>query len=311
MKIRNSERGSALLIVLLLVVVFTLLGMSLLTMNISAAKQFKKKEERVQARHLAEMGVLHYKAEVEKIVEQAVSSNDEDIDSLKNNIVGISIPEVGYGYKVKRINSIYDNVEERLQIKIESLGEPISGTTRSKIEATIVINTKNGKDLDGKHSPPTRDDVLIIEKGFEIPKNGYGPINKDLHIKGNLTAVNGNHNTNLTVMNDLYIEGNIDINNHTCIVVDGDLTVLGSVPENISGKVYIVVNGNAYFHTGPGKINNASIFVQGNVTGNNLGDLDQYKVQPSKANCPNLINPKINWFVHPSVGPKYIEAERF
>ena len=47
--------------VLLLVVVFTILGMGLLSINISSTKQFNKKEEQVQARHLAEMGILHYK----------------------------------------------------------------------------------------------------------------------------------------------------------------------------------------------------------------------------------------------------------
>ena len=69
MKIRYNERGGALLVVLLLVVVFKVVGMGLLTMNISAAKQFNKKEEQVQARHLAEMGVLHYKAEVKQTVD--------------------------------------------------------------------------------------------------------------------------------------------------------------------------------------------------------------------------------------------------
>ena len=54
--------------VLLLVVVFTILGMGLFSMNISSTKQFNKKEEQVQARHLAEMGILHYKAKVQEML---------------------------------------------------------------------------------------------------------------------------------------------------------------------------------------------------------------------------------------------------
>ncbi len=95
MKIKNNENGSALLMVLLLMLVFTILGMGLLTMNISAAKQFNK-EEQVQARHFAEMGVLHYKADVEELVEvnnrilQTIISNhnpnDKNSESLQSKI---------------------------------------------------------------------------------------------------------------------------------------------------------------------------------------------------------------------------------
>ena len=73
-KLRRNENGNALLIVLMVVVVFTILGVSLLSMNATASKQFDKKEEQVQARHQAEMGVLHYKAEVGEML---VAHNEE------------------------------------------------------------------------------------------------------------------------------------------------------------------------------------------------------------------------------------------
>ena len=55
-KIRGNEHGNALLMVLMVVVVFTILGVGLLSMNASASKQFDKKEEQVQARHRRRWG---------------------------------------------------------------------------------------------------------------------------------------------------------------------------------------------------------------------------------------------------------------
>ena len=64
----KGEMGNALLLVLMVIVIFSVVGIGLITMNFSATKQFSKKEEQVQARHQAEMGVLHYKAEIDKAV---------------------------------------------------------------------------------------------------------------------------------------------------------------------------------------------------------------------------------------------------
>lgn len=70
MTVVNNERGGALLMVLMLVVVLTVLGMGLMSMNISASKQFDKKEKQVQARHQAEMGLLHYKSNIKEEVKK-------------------------------------------------------------------------------------------------------------------------------------------------------------------------------------------------------------------------------------------------
>lgn len=84
MRLRDNERGGTLVMVLLVVAVFTILGVGLFSLNISASKQFDKKEEQVQARHLAEMGVLHYQAEVDEKIKvyngefKPVYSKDKD-----------------------------------------------------------------------------------------------------------------------------------------------------------------------------------------------------------------------------------------
>ena len=62
MKAIKNEKGYALLMVLMLILLFTVLGMGLMATNMNSAKQFTTKENQVQARHQAEMGVLHYNA---------------------------------------------------------------------------------------------------------------------------------------------------------------------------------------------------------------------------------------------------------
>ena len=77
MRVLKEERGYALLISMVLIVVFTVLGMGLLSININASKQFNIKEEQVQARHLAEKGVLHFKALLKSELDSPTFKHEE------------------------------------------------------------------------------------------------------------------------------------------------------------------------------------------------------------------------------------------
>ena len=78
--LKDNEKGSTLVMVLLIAVVITILGAALFTMNMSASKQFTNKEEQVQARHLAEMGVMHYQAKISDIVKAVEFEKYYDLD---------------------------------------------------------------------------------------------------------------------------------------------------------------------------------------------------------------------------------------
>src|SRR6476620_5987891 len=60
MKLKN-ENGMALVTVLLMITVFSILGMAVISLSISNTKQVAKTEQEVQAVDLAEMGVIYYK----------------------------------------------------------------------------------------------------------------------------------------------------------------------------------------------------------------------------------------------------------
>lgn len=72
----QNERGGALLMVLLLLVILSIFGILAFTLNSNANKQFDKKEANVQARYLAEMGVLHYRDVVDNEVSEYNASED-------------------------------------------------------------------------------------------------------------------------------------------------------------------------------------------------------------------------------------------
>lgn len=310
MKVRyiKNENGYALVMVILLVVIFTTLGMGLLAMNINANKQFNVKEDQVQARHQAEMGVLHYKEEIVKIL----NLNAElDKTAIKKELIKIGILTEGQ-YTVRQTKEPVTFENNKIEIYITSKGtsEVLNNKSISKdIDATIIISGTEKTSGSGNHSPPPQSkSTEKVIGNLVIPENGYFSNAENIHVTGNLDAVNGNKNTNMLVKNDLYIEGGFVMNNHTCVVVGGDLTVLGTNTKNMSGKVYIVVYGNAYFKNPPEKINNAQIYVAGKVTGVPDQDLSDYKGSiPIGAGCPEP--PKkaneIIWSVEPTVNPIY------
>ncbi len=57
----KNEKGMALVTVLLMITVFSILGMAVISLSISNTKQVTKTEGEMQAVDLAEMGVIYYK----------------------------------------------------------------------------------------------------------------------------------------------------------------------------------------------------------------------------------------------------------
>jgi len=334
MRNSSNERGSALLMVLMLVVVFTILGMGLMSMNMSASKQFEKKEEQVKARHQAEMGILHYKEEVKAKVEEYSSSIQsihlsenfctsvvgvpQIINGLCQSLKEIVVKSVG-GYETILTSFSYNNDE--LSVDITSTGT--AGKEAKIVDATIVIvapidgvgtggvNGGGGNENGAIPKPPTEEVTKVV--GPHKIRNGIYEVEGSLHVTGNLIVDPGNNQNgaDITIGRDLYLEGGMAIPNHTCMVVQGDLTILGNI-ETLKAHTYVIVYGNAYINEKLDIKNKAGFYVKGQVSiGNNI-DSKAYKNLASIANsCSKWINipelepEDIDWFVNPDVNPKY------
>ena len=333
MKLKENERGGALLMVLMLVVVFTVLGVGMLSMNSSASKQFDKKEEQVQARHQAEMGILHYKAEVEKMIEDY--SNNTQVNQLSgdfcDDITGIPqiINDLCQNLNQIVVNSIdgYDAVlnnisynNDELSVGITSTG--FAGKEKKKVDGTIVVvapveevGNSGIDDEDDVTQPSQPTGEVTVEQGpYEI-KNGTFEIEGSLHVKkpGNLIVEPGNNNNgaDITIGGDLYVEDGMQIPNHTCMIVEGDFTVLGNI-DTLKAHTYIIVYGNAYVNKKLNIKNKAGFYVNGQVTIGGKIDYTAYKNLSSiPIDCKrwmSLPEPKeiiLDWFVKPDVNPEY------
>ncbi len=319
MKITNNERGSALLLVLLLLLVFSILGVGLLSMNISAAKQLNKKEEQVQARHLAEMGVLHYKAEVKKMIENhnviikgfnnsSISKEqlEEKISLQKNifcsNLVKKSmIKEDEYKVSLAETPNCLDSGE--INLLAISIGKPGS-IGEAKIEAKLtftipstpieVIGGGDGGNQGGIGVTPETPSPGKVDN-FQIERGTNPSIAGDITIMKKLTSKPGNHDTNIYFRNNLYIDGEIQINNHACIIVGEDFSL--NKVSKWGPKVNIFIYGNAYLPSGFNVIK--KIFVDGDVYigGKKLGNREQYSFVPKEfpaCGLPGTGNPPSN-----------------
>lgn len=268
----QNEKGYALLLVMLLVVLFTIIGMGLLVMNMNAAKQFDTKEAQVQARHQAEMGVLHYGATLEEKIKN--SSTTAISCSDINALLGTTKKIIASNYIVEPVNSSGSSCTEienskLLEIKIKSRGI-INGDIEKEVEATFYASNQgvstNAPGTNGGIGSPVKpnssDTVAVTELTMkkEIKKyTGSLIINEKLDIEGGSSD-------SLVVSKDLYIAGNIIIQNHACIAAGGNFTALKSFNWG-SSKTSLLVRNDAYLPSSIGNWhkNQVNAYIFGNL----------------------------------------------
>ena len=291
MKRVNEEGGYALLMVMMLMMLFTVIGLGLLATNINASKQSSTKEGHVQARHYAEMGVLHYQAAIKK----ELKDNQNEIhnkDGFCSTIEGLPTTFEESNYQISSSNCTYENEE----ITISFNSEGYAGINKvEEIEATISIEKQTGPPI----KPTAPEDANInwptcpennshgqecndIVPKFTVVENismKRGDLKFEDHLIVNSLTVEGGNEALLTVKKDLYIQNSLKALNHACIVVQGNLTILNSIEAG--NKIYIFVYGDANF---PLSIKmakpNADIFVLGDVYIENVKEENPVAYKP-------------------------------
>lgn len=253
MKTSKNENGYALLMVLMLIILFTVLGMGLMATNMNSAKQFSAKENQVQARHQAEMGVLHYGAILKDKITSASASmiKCSDIDALLGSTKKISAGD----YTIEPANATGTSCKEMensklIEITIKSTGI-INGDTEKEVEATFYaanqgISSTVPPVAGGVNAPPAIPPTTGTEvKTVLTMKKDYETFSGNLIIK-DLLDIGGGNSDVLKVYKDLYISGDISIQNHACIGAGGDFTALK--PFNWgNSKTALLVRKDAFF----------------------------------------------------------------
>lgn len=202
MKRINNELGNTLLIVMIIVIVFTIIGVGLLSINISASKQFNHKEEQVQARHLAEMGIIHHKANIEEAVDlyhskpfefvyikkKGNGNNDDDkiideeaskrkyfnelCNAVKNVSVSTYTTQLGTYIVNGSLNCSMDsegNIPTKMIVNLESDGKSKDVTKKILAKVTISSGGELGSGTDDSS-------IGEVKNPGEIPKKPDYPV---------------------------------------------------------------------------------------------------------------------------------------
>lgn len=283
MNIRKNEKGYALLMVLMLIILFTVLGMGLMATNMNSAKQFSMKENQVQARHYAEMGLLHYQVLIDDVIKEykftatkagadtATSNSRVELCNKIRTIGTVEKTHINGSYKVPtaELTGCSPTDKGKINISMKSSGEVVTGGVKlvegnmsvappviSATEAELVTGPPipakpvNNTGKPTVTTPPTSgvvNDFVEINGPFDINRSSYHfqsfIINSPV-ANDALTVSGGNNGDTLKVEKDLYITGRVSSQNHICIYVQGNLTILGNV--DLGPHSLILVYGDAY-----------------------------------------------------------------
>lgn len=271
----KSQRGSTLAIALIIIVLFSILGLGLVTLNASASKQFTNKEQQVQARHFAEMGLMHYKSKVKKVlaehneelrgIKDSSLTEKQKIDAinLKNsqlcskltvvdNIKPINL-NTDINYNISRINCNNDN-NTSVTIDVTSDGKsPQEKVVKIDLKLSLILpgNLKEGTEGIGdgvsiKSKKPVQNPntpaPLVTYKNLTTGKN-KNFIDQNIHITENYTA------------------NNIKTFSGTQLFIDGDM-ISNNFTQGLTNSI-LYTGGNLTSHNGTGDISNSTIYVTG------------------------------------------------
>lgn len=232
MKTFKNDKGYALLMVLMMIILFTVLGMALMATNMNSAKQFSLKENQVQARHQAEMGILHYNAILKDKISSLSNSaiKCSDIDALLGPTKKLSVGD----YIIEPVKPSTTSCKEvengkLLEIAINSKAiinentiKEVKATFYAKNQGVSSISPSLGSGIPTKPNSP--DTITINELNMKKENKQY---EGSLIVNGKLD-IEGGSSDNLMISKNLFIAGNIIIQNHACIASGGDFTALNS-----------------------------------------------------------------------------------
>ncbi|WML45559.1 hypothetical protein [Neobacillus sp. PS3-40] len=225
----NNEKGSSLLTVLLIIVVFTIIGISLLGLNLNSAKQGSKTGNDIQATNLAEMGANHIK----QIAIQTLQTNNDksllDVKLILQNNLNAALLNKSFpiknnldfpNYKVISEDvSVEDIAKEQAQkVIINFTTEGFSENQQSK-SITGVIQFTRGK---GDAFPNAPENSTRYDETQVFDHNNDGEYDKTLYFKNGFVM---NSNSKLTFDVDLYVNGTITQEANTDVWVKGDAYV--------------------------------------------------------------------------------------
>ncbi|MGO4888587.1 pilus assembly PilX N-terminal domain-containing protein [Anaerobacillus sp. MEB173] len=262
-----NEKGAALILVLLITSVFTILGMSLISMNISNTKQVNLREGDLQATNLAEMGIDSSHNILNKQIALAIDDVKKDpnfrtsnhdrlfCQKLDNRIkLGVfpqtkQVNNESYKYTLSGPSSISCENLESIKINIKSIGTVGNmSQTQKTINATFTIGNESERESserDGLNGPSS--DLEVYTSTVNISGRSEAQYFSSMRFSNDVTL--GGNGSLLIIGGEAYFEKLLRFNgNNAILTVTGDAYFNRPVDFRGLGNNSICINGDSYIY---------------------------------------------------------------
>ncbi|RWZ59926.1 hypothetical protein EQV77_01105 [Halobacillus fulvus] len=240
MKLIHNERGAALVLVLLAVMVAGILGTVLASQILTAGTQATKSQNLNKAENLAKMGKEFFIQEISHL-EEWQNQKSRFVNYLKTRTID---DDHSYSIRVLEIEE-----SEQTVVTYESTG--ISGDTEEVLTGQVTISvSETWIDLINKEIPPDLEDFTEIHcetrpgpnrAKCDVDESGNVYLTGSYNITGR-----GNSNHEITIDGDLWVDGSIELGGNSSITING-FTYFENSRLFMNGSPYLLVNGDAYF----------------------------------------------------------------
>ncbi|WML25423.1 hypothetical protein [Neobacillus sp. OS1-33] len=240
----REEKGSTLITVLLMIVVFTVIGLSLIGINVNNSKQVSKSGNDIQATNLAEMGTTHLK----EVIFTKISSDaykTKDLEQIKTSLQSELNPIINLDFQVSTSNktkfkiaaaTVQNEVvgnNEILTVKFTTVG--ISENTQTR-EISGTIKVTRGRSVS---FPPKPTSIKDENTYLNTVTYKFDGIRTEPEYYYNGFTLTPPTTLTYTVTADLYAKGIIRQEANTDLIVWGNAYV-----ENPYPKINDPGNGN-------------------------------------------------------------------
>lgn len=300
MYILQSQKGNALILVLIIMSIFSILFLSLMGQSLNNSKQLNQTEEDFQAVSLAEMGVIYYKTAISTAMDALLKDGDEvsEIYQMVKNKIELEFGEITND-NIEQIQSIVNTdpsyailltgewkkriISEEFFPEIDYRMDIDSINKSSfQISDVIVSNNKDGISFNFISKGIKNEKEIDLITTINIPFNGI-----NLNVDSNGGGSDGDQeNEDIPNGNEISDPGNlencetdlkkVDFYNISC-QFNGDRTFDQNDNVTIDTTIFKVTGTLTLANMNKDMIN-STLFIQGDMTTGNLNSLNRLKL---------------------------------
>ena len=237
----KRQQGYSLLITLVILILFSILGLSLLSLSISGISKNEIREDNVQAQDLSEKGIdritQQINAELTKKIEESNGLTRTNFINLLNSTIN--------KYKCTTGNPIYDNSAKTGSYN--SCIKEVKPTVENELRKSLLFESR------GKSGDSTKTLLTEIEIGAEsAPETLKYAVGTNINTNDGMQNGEGNLylHGGVSVKGDFKVDGNLITRNYGYAYLNGEQWIPSLLPESIpsdgAANAKIVLGKDSY-----------------------------------------------------------------